>query len=128
VLPGKAEGSFLFGTADNSEIAGCCRQLGAHTVVVKLGEKGAYYETEQVNGFVAPFHVSRVVDPIGAGDGFAAGLLSGLLDELPLNEAVKRACAIGALVTQVHGDIEGLPTRSKLDAYMESTDRDDVDR
>ncbi len=128
VLPGKGEGAFLFGTSNDVEIAECCKKLGATTVVIKLGEAGAYYEKEQESGYVAPFHVPHVVDPIGAGDGFAAGLLSGLLDELTLEESVRRACAIGALVTQVNGDIEGLPTREQLQTYMEAKEHDDVVR
>lgn len=126
VLPGKGEGTFLFGTMNEVEIVSRCKMLGAATVVLKLGEAGAYYETEHESGYVAPFFVPHVVDPIGAGDGFAAGLLSGLLDELPLEESIRRACAIGALVTQVNGDIEGLPTREQLQTYMEANEHDDV--
>ncbi|GIO24873.1 sugar kinase [Oceanobacillus sp. J11TS1] len=128
VLPGKAEGEFLFTTTDSTEIAKHCRHLGAGTVVVKLGEKGAYFENSEENGMVDAYAVPYVVDPVGAGDGFAAGLLSGLLDELTWKEAVKRACAVGALVTQVDGDIEGLPTRNQLQAFMESKVYDDVNR
>lgn len=71
------------------------------------------------------FPVSRIIDPVGAGDGFAAGLLSGLLDKRSLQEAVQRGCAVGAMVTQVNGDIEGLPTRAQLEAFMQS-ERTDV--
>lgn len=61
--------------------------------------------------------VERVVDPIGAGDGFAAGYLSGRLDELDPVSATHRANAVGALATTVTGDIEGLPTRVELAAF-----------
>ncbi|MGN8645601.1 sugar kinase [Gracilibacillus sp. HCP3S3_G5_1] len=128
VLPGKAEGDFLFDTMDALEISQYCRDLGAGVVVVKLGEKGAYYENSEESGFVDAYSVPYVVDPVGAGDGFAAGLLSGLLDKVTWKDAVQRACAMGALVTQVDGDIEGLPTRKQLLAFMESTIQDDVNR
>ncbi len=119
---------FLFDTTDAAEISKYCRNLGAGAVVVKLGEKGAYYENKDQNGFVGAYSVPYVMDPVGAGDGFAAGLLSGLLDELAWKDAVKRACAMGALVTQVDGDIEGLPTQDQLQAFMESDNQDDVNR
>ncbi|WP_339285002.1 sugar kinase [Oceanobacillus sp. FSL K6-3682] len=128
VLPGKSEGDFLFDTTDAAEISKYCRNLGAGAVVVKLGEKGAYYENKDQNGFVGAYSVPYVMDPVGAGDGFAAGLLSGLLDGLAWKDAVKRACAMGALVTQVDGDIEGLPTQEQLQAFMESDNQDDVNR
>ncbi|MFD1066880.1 sugar kinase [Oceanobacillus locisalsi] len=128
VLPGKSEGDFLFNTTETAEISQRCRELGAGSVVVKLGEKGAYYETKDKNGLVDAYAVPYVVDPVGAGDGFAAGLLSGLLDELSWKDAVKRACAMGALVTQVDGDIEGLPTRKQLQEFMGANLQDDVNR
>ncbi|PAD16186.1 sugar kinase [Shouchella clausii] len=126
VLPGYGEGHYLFGTNNSEEIADRCLQLGAQLTVVKLGEKGAYYKSTDQSGYVAPIPVKEVVDPIGAGDGFAAGVLSGLLDGLAIKEAVGRGCAIGAFVTQVHGDIEGLPSRQTLHAFQQN--REDVNR
>ncbi|MEW5549909.1 PfkB family carbohydrate kinase [Peribacillus frigoritolerans] len=69
-----------------------------------------------------------MLDPIGAGDGFAAGVLSGLLDNQSIQETVKRGCTIGALATRVSGDIEGLPDREALDEYMNRIDKEDVIR
>ena len=55
-----------------------------------------------------------MVDTVGAGDGFAVGVISALLDGLSVPEAVKRGAWIGSLVVQVLGDSEGLPTRAEL--------------
>jgi 2-dehydro-3-deoxygluconokinase len=63
---------------------------------------------------VAGIAVPRVVDTVGAGDGFAVGLISGLLDGLPVASAVARANAIGARVVGFPGDSDGLPTRDEL--------------
>ncbi|HEX6970964.1 MAG TPA: PfkB family carbohydrate kinase, partial [Limnochordia bacterium] len=67
---------------------------------------------------VPAFPVPRVVDPIGAGDGFAAGFLCGRLEGLDEVEAARWGCAVGALATTVVGDIEGLPTRDELEAFL----------
>lgn len=128
VLPGITEGEFLFGKHDPEQLAQHFYDKGASLVVLKLGEKGAYYLSAEDKGFVPGFHVDHVVDPIGAGDGFAAGLLSGLLDELPLRQAVERGTAVGALVTMVPGDIEGLPDRGRLEMFVKGTDQEDVKR
>lgn len=128
VLPGISEGEFLFGTKDWVEMAELFLQHGPKTVIIKLGEKGAYYSTDSENGYIKGFQVENVVDPIGAGDGFAAGVLSGMLDGLNLEESVQRGCAIGALVTMVSGDIEGLPDRETLNAYIQSSAADEVER
>lgn len=128
VLPGLREGRFLFGTDDEKAIAESIHQLGAETAVVKLGAKGAYYSAGNESGYEQGYEIQRVADPVGAGDGFAAGVLSGLIEDIPLREAVKRGCAVGAMVTAVNGDIEGLPDRDALFAFMEQSEEDDVNR
>ncbi|MDF2925967.1 MAG: 2-keto-3-deoxygluconate kinase [Paenibacillaceae bacterium] len=124
VLAGTGEGSFLFGTGDCEEMAQRILQFGCKTAIIKLGEKGAYYATAAERRYMDGFRVEKVADPVGAGDGFAAGVLSGLLDGLPLAEAVKRGCAIGAAVVTVNGDIEGLPDREALAAFMDASGED----
>lgn len=114
VLPGLEEGEVLLGTDDPERIAEEFRSLGADEVVVKLGADGAFIESDTSSKRVAGYEVERVVDPVGAGDGFAAGYLSGRLDGLDPVRATDRANAVGALATTVTGDIEGLPTRSEL--------------
>ncbi|MEC0297334.1 sugar kinase [Peribacillus frigoritolerans] len=128
ILPGISEGDYLFQTKDCKQIAAECKRLGAEMAIVKLGEEGAYYSTSKDSGYIEAYPVKTVLDPIGAGDGFAAGVLSGLLDARSIQETVKRGCAIGALATRVSGDIEGLPDREALDEYMNRIDKEDVIR
>jgi 2-dehydro-3-deoxygluconokinase len=115
VLPGIEEGRFLTGHQTPEEIAGFYLDRGARLVVVKLGAEGAYYRSREEQGFVDAVPVARVVDTVGAGDGFAVGVISGLLEGLPLRQAVQRGTWIGARAIQVIGDTEGLPTRLQLD-------------
>jgi 2-dehydro-3-deoxygluconokinase len=115
VLPGIEEGRLLTGEATPEAIARFYRQRGAKLAVVKLGKDGAYFEGVAGCGFVAGFSVDQVVDTVGAGDGFAVGVISGLLDGLLLPDAVRRGAWIGAEAVQVPGDSEGLPTRSALE-------------
>lgn len=128
ILPGINEGKFLFNQTDYKEITKSFHELGAHTVVVKLGEEGAYYSGNGVSDEVEAFKIDRVVDPVGAGDGFAAGFISGLLDGLTLEEAVEKACVVGAIVTTVNGDVEGLPDRMSLKKLQSSLNDEDVHR
>jgi 2-dehydro-3-deoxygluconokinase len=128
VLPGISEGEFLFGSREEKEIGQACRELGAKLAVVKLGEKGAYYSSEQEEGHVPAYSVSDVVDPIGAGDAFAAGLLSGLLDGISIKGAVERACWTGAVATMVTGDYEGAPDRKQLNQQTSQGNKEDVSR
>ncbi len=89
---------------------------GARGVIVKLGAAGAYYRTADAEGVVPAQPVAKVVDTVGAGDGFAVGVVSALLEGRALADAVARGHRIGALAIQVIGDSEGLPTRAELNA------------
>ena len=49
------------------------------------------------------------IDPVGAGDAFCAGLVSGLLDGKSLREAVQRGAALGAFCAAIAPMIGRLP-------------------
>lgn len=126
ILPGITEGEFLFGESDPRKLGRYFLNHGASLVVIKLGAEGAYYFTEKDSALIPGFPVKQVVDPVGAGDGFAAGFLSGLLDGLELNKAVERANAVGALVTMVNGDVDGLPERDEVEQLLSNNGEDVV--
>lgn len=74
----------------------------AGSAVVKLGAAGAVWA--DASGVVArvPAHPAAVVDPTGAGDAFAAGLLAAWLADAPPAEALAAGARLGALaVSQV---------------------------
>lgn len=126
VLPGVDEGRFLTGKTTPEEIAGTLLERGAKAAIIKLGAEGAYYRSGETSGYAAGFPVKAVIDPMGAGDGFAAGFISGILQGQTLGQAVLRGNAVGSVVVGVQGDIQGLPTREQLDSLLngqsESTD------
>ncbi|MEW4307104.1 sugar kinase [Rossellomorea marisflavi] len=129
VLIGGTEGKFLFGTTDTDEIAHrLFKSPQTGLVVVKKGARGAAYALRGREAFqVEPYPVTTVVDPVGAGDGFAAGFLSGMLHELKTEESVRMGCAVGAMVTMVSGDYEGMPDERRLHSFL-SRDREDIER
>lgn len=118
VLPGIAEGQLLTGKEDVQEIANFYHDAGVKTVVIKLGSKGAYTSSEGKQFYTAGFPVKKVVDTVGAGDGFAVGVVSGILEGLPIEEAVRRGTAIGALAVMAPGDNDGLPERQALNTFI----------
>lgn len=115
VLPGLEEGRLLTGETTAQGIARFYRARGARLVVVKLGAQGAWFDGETGQGQVPGFPVEKVVDTVGAGDGFAVGVISGLLAGLDVAAAVRRGAWIGARAVQVLGDSEGLPSRTDLE-------------
>ncbi len=117
VLPGLAEGGVLTGRDSARGIADFYLERGVSLVAVKLGADGAALFTADEEWRVPAFEVA-VVDTVGAGDGFAAGLISGALDGLAPPARLDRAAAMGALATTSRGDMDGLPDRPALDAFL----------
>jgi len=120
LLPGVEEGEILLGLDDPEEIIKGFYDMmeEGSLVVLKLGSEGAlYYQGDQIV-HVEPYKVDNIVDLIGAGDAFAAGLITGLLREMSIKEAVELANLVGALCITVKGDIEGLPTWEQVEVYQ----------
>lgn len=126
VLPGIAEGETLLGTSNPEEIAKKIMNLGPKKVIVKLGSKGSLAADKNTMEYVKGFKVERVVDPIGAGDGFAAGFIAGQLKGYDLIKSTELANAVGAFAVTVRGDVEGLPKAEELQVFMGK--KEDVDR
>lgn len=123
VLPGCGEGRILCGSEDPSKINDFYRSLGARMVVTKLGPDGALVREGDNEYKVPGFIIDKVVDTVGAGDGFACGVITGLMEGLSLEKAVERGAAIGAIQCTFAGDNEGLPTQEQLKEFMQSHKR-----
>ncbi len=118
VLPGASEGQVLLGTKDPIEIGRRYLDMGASTVIVKDGGQGATVVTREEVLHRNVFPV-QVVDTVGAGDGFAAGFISGSLDRLTTRGCLRRAAAVGAMATTSPGDRDGLPSRLELTTFLQ---------
>jgi fructokinase len=112
-----------------SNLAQAARQLWHNRLrllTVTRGGAGCAYFVPDGAGEVSGFQV-EVVDTTGAGDGFMAGLLAGLLDaglswdEAALRRALRLGNAVGALTTTQRGAIPALPTRSAAETLMRET-------
>lgn len=118
-LPGVEEGQLLFGLNEPDSIAAHLQKTyGVETVIVKVGAEGAigYRAGERV---VSPgFRAPRVVDAFGAGDSFCAGVLAGFLEGRDLAETLRLANAIGCMVVSAPGNIEAIPDREQVDAFL----------
>lgn len=123
VLPGVGEGEVLCGTRDPEKIGAFYLERGARAVIVKTGKEGASTFTADGAFRTPAYRVERIVDTVGAGDGFAVGVESALLEGLSLEEAVERGSAIGAIQVTFASDNEGLPTREELARFMAGTPR-----
>ncbi|MBF0493560.1 MAG: sugar kinase [Candidatus Omnitrophica bacterium] len=69
------EARLLTGEHNLIEAASAIRKLGTKMVVIKKGEHGALFFSPGFSFVVPPYLVKSVIDPTGAGDTFAGGML-----------------------------------------------------
>ena len=120
ILPGIAEGLILTGSNDKEKIADFYQNLGVKEVIIKNGSNGAYVRSFDNSFDVSGFKVEKLVDTVGAGDGFAVGVLSGKSEGLSIRECAIRGNAIGAIQVTYSSDNEGLPTKEELNKFIEN--------
>lgn len=118
-LPGLDELHLLYDTEDFGMIINKLKQLKAVSIV-KGGDNETYIiDGDQVTA-VPYFKVDRVIDTVGAGDGFCAGFISSILKGSNLSDAVRLGNLIGSMVIQLEGDWEALPTWDQAVAILDN--------
>ncbi len=118
LMTGEEEAEILFGTSNPDEVYEIAKGFGIEHVILKQGERGAigFRDGERVHSPV--IDKGKVIDVIGAGDGFAAGYLYSLIKEMSLEKSLMFANAVAAHVIGVEGDNEGLPYKEELDIFL----------
>jgi sugar/nucleoside kinase (ribokinase family) len=83
---------------------------GVQALIATFGKQGSMIHTPegQVHVPVAP--ASRVLDPVGAGDGFVGGLATGLAFGYPLSDAVRLGAVVASFVVEAEGCQTNLPS------------------
>jgi 5-dehydro-2-deoxygluconokinase len=121
----------VIGTEEEFHIAGGCedteealrriQKISKATLVVKRGPLGCSVHKASSSFHEKGFRV-EVFNILGAGDGFAAGFLSGWLKGKPLEECARRANACGALVVSRHGCAPAMPSGAELELFLSRSD------
>ncbi|MCY4194484.1 MAG: ribokinase [bacterium] len=104
--------------AEQAQIEGIASRCDT---VVTLGGRGA-----QIGDVLIPSYPAEVVDPTGAGDAFCGALGVALAEERSLVEAVRFANAAGALSVQTPGAQPSMPSRSAVEALLDSSPNPDL--
>jgi ribokinase len=87
-------------------------------IAVTLGSAGARLQRGGHEVAAATPPPVRAVDTVGAGDAFCAALVVSLLEGRDEADALRRACAAGALATTRPGAQPSLPTSDEVDAVL----------
>jgi ribokinase len=119
LMPNEGEACALAGTSDLKEAAAILLDLGARSVVVKRGEKGAFavgaFESPEVPAFSV---VS--VDTTAAGDSFQGAFAASLDLGFDPDAALCWAMAAGALTVTRPGAQQSMPDEVEVTAFLEA--------
>ncbi|MCQ6264649.1 sugar kinase [Fictibacillus sp. WQ 8-8] len=117
LLTGRDEIKSIIGSDKEEELTSFAERYSISQLVIKDGARGsALYSNHQWLHQEA-FPVNPV-DTVGAGDGFDAGYLYALLHGFEPERRLEFANAVGALVTTVSGDNEGLPLLEEVFSFI----------
>ncbi len=121
VTPNETEAEFFTGIAvrgceDGIRAAEKFIELGAKSVIITMGSKGAlYYDGTPI--FVPAMKV-KAVDTTGAGDAFNGALAAALAEGKTITEALKFAGAVGALSVTKVGAATAMPSREETEEFL----------
>ena len=105
------------GESDPERAADALLEAGVDLAVVKMGPEGVLARTRSKRAVVRPVSV-RVINGLGAGDGFGGALCHGLLAGLGLEEMLRFANAAGAIVASRRECSTAMPTVAEVEELL----------
>lgn len=116
-LPNLEEAAMLTGLSDPEEMADSLLRRGIKNVVIKLGKEGCLFKNSVKRIKIPAFSVNAV-DTTGAGDNFAAGFISAVLDGMEPEDCCAFANAAAAVSTESFGAVGGVKNRRQIEAFL----------
>lgn len=116
-VPNIDEARAITGESDPARQAERLLTGGARRVLIKLGERGTYVRSQD-GSFEMPAPLVNVVEPSGAGDAFAAGLIVGIRERWGLERMVSFANVVGASACTALGAWNGVFSRRDAEAFL----------
>ena len=120
LTPNEDEARYLTGMEEPGKMADALLALGAGHVILKLGRMGVLMKSREKTVRMPAYEV-RAVDSTGAGDNFAAGFVSELLQGNSPEEALSFANACGAVCVTALGAGTALKDREQVLRFMQET-------
>lgn len=122
ITPNETEAEKLTGVrVENDDDAAKAAQVlhdkGIDTVIITLGSRGVWASVKGEGRRVAGFRVPAI-DTIAAGDTFNGALMTALLEETPLADALRFAHAAAAIAVTRKGAQPSVPWREEIDDFL----------
>lgn len=117
IVPSFHEASYFTGKDTPEEIANEFHRRGVKNVVLKLGARGVFASTGGKTYHVGTM-ADRVVDTLGGGDNFVAGFITGLVDGLDIEEALRFGSATAAIAISDYGANGVVKSKQQVIDYL----------
>jgi len=118
IFPNYGEACWMTGKTDPDEIADVFLSWGVKHVIVKTGAKGCLIKSNTERHELPAYTKVKCVDETGAGDNFAAGFISAILEGKSFRECAQFATAVASIAVEHVGASTGVKTRAQVDARL----------
>ena len=100
------EAEIITGLSDPAGAASVFHEKGARSVIIKMGAEGCWLAMPERSMRIPGIPAEQVVDTTGAGDAFAAGVVSALRQGKDLEGACRFGARQGAITTGFLGAVQ----------------------
>lgn len=111
MIPNNAEAAVLSertspvnGRRQALEVAKYLVSQGVDIVIITMAEQGLCYATSESSGYIPAIKTS-ILDPTGAGDALTATVIFALLNDIPLDDAVRLGVSAASLTLRFRGAV-----------------------
>ena len=123
LIPNETEAEDLTGIpihniSDASRAAAQLREYGVGTVIITLGEKGAFFDDGNQQSHIQPAKYSNTVETTGAGDSFCGAFAHAVTSGRTPIEAAKYACTAASISVTRKGTASSMPTANEVEEFI----------
>lgn len=94
----------LSGRRQALEVAKYLVSQGVDIAIITLAEQGLCYATSESSGYI-PAIKTAILDPTGAGDALSAAVIFAILNDIPLDDAVRLGVSAASLTLRYRGAV-----------------------
>lgn len=124
-MPSIDEAVCIAGRENPDDIADVFMQKGVGNVIIKLGSKGSYLRTADMEKgkIFEPFYVENPVDTTGAGDSFCSGFLAAYARDMDIESCMTVANATGSMCVTEKGATNGTKSFDETIEFINKRDK-----
>lgn len=117
-FPNFDEACLMTGKSEVEDVAQVLFDCGVKNVIVKIGKRGCYIQNAEGTMIVPAAKGITAIDTIGAGDNFASGFISALLDGKDIRECGVYANCTAAVSVQHVGATTGVQNKQMVEDML----------